>query len=158
MLVSSTGFLRSDFRWQKPEVGRRKLDVGCSMLDVHLLAVPARRSLIRVQPVVTETVGFSEKETSAIISNRSCLNSAFMICKSLVIDIGQAVQACPGATAFEYVWSASKPMRPSDRWNLYMIQAWARGSMFRVGTTRAARIKGTVSSFIFHYNKFKLQT
>ena len=108
MLVSSTGFLRSEVRDQKSEVGRRnseserrKLDVGCSMLDVHLLVVPARRSLIRVQPVVTETVGFSEKETSAIISNRSCLNSAFMICKSLVIDLGQAVQACPGATAFE---------------------------------------------------------
>jgi len=52
------------------------------------------------------------------------------------------VQACPGlrlaayasesATAFEYVSSAIKPMRPLDQGNSYKIQVWAKGSTFRV--------------------------
>jgi hypothetical protein len=46
--------------------------------------------------------------------------------------IGCAVQACPGATVFEYLWSAMKPIRSLDQWDSYMIQVWARGSTFRV--------------------------
>ena len=59
-----------------------------------------------------------------------------------LLNMGWEVQACPGlrlvayasesVTAFEYVWSAIKPVRPSDQWKSYMIQVWAGGSTFRV--------------------------
>ena len=61
------------------------------------------------------------------------------------------VQACPGlrlaayasesATAFEYVSSAIKPMRPLDQGNSYIIQVWARGSGLR--TNRAFKTRGS---------------
>jgi hypothetical protein len=73
------------------------------------------------------------------------------------------VQACPGlrlvayasesATAFEYVWSAIKPMRPSDQWNLYMIQVWARGSKFRVKDNEGIKDpKSSLKMLIFPNN------
>ena len=52
-------------------------------------------------------------------------------CEIIYILAGFQVQACPGATAFENVWSAIKPVRPSDQENSYMIQVWARGSTFK---------------------------
>jgi len=51
------------------------------------------------------------------------------------------VQACPGATAFEYVWGAIKPMRPLDQWNSYLIQVWARGSTSSVNDKEALKTR-----------------
>jgi hypothetical protein len=76
--------------------------------------------------------------------------------KSRCLDLDRAVQACPGlrlvayasesATDFEYVWSAIKPMQPSDKGYSYMIQVWARGSTLRVEKIQTGRITGIVSS------------
>jgi hypothetical protein len=54
--------------------------------------------------------------------------------------------ASESATAFEYVWSGIKPMRPLDQWNSYMIQVWARGSTFWVKKPKQHLSKG----FSFH--------
>jgi hypothetical protein len=72
MLVSSTGF--PEVRGQRSEVGSGKAEFGKWKAEVG-----SERSERRMN---------NDEVRNSIASNRSCLNSAFMICKFFVFGLG----------------------------------------------------------------------